>query len=139
MAILREHKAKQSAERLRIGSLWRGSDDSVFTTEFGAQIHPDTPTGLFTRLRPLLGQLPKDQRPTFHSFRHTHATTLLLSGTPPHVVAHRLGHRDANVTLAIYAHLLPGYDVQAAELFDAEMDKPVEGEATDEDQISKSS
>lgn len=35
-----------------------------------------------------------------HWFRHTHATTLLLAGVPPHVVMRRLGHQDVQTTLA---------------------------------------
>ncbi|GAT11006.1 integrase [Mycolicibacterium novocastrense] len=34
--------------------------------------------------------------------RHTHATALLLSGTPPHVVMRRLGHADIQTTLSTY-------------------------------------
>lgn len=54
---------------------------------------------------------------TFHSLRHTHATWLLLNGADPKTVSERLGHSSVAVTLAIYAHVLPGRDAQAAELF----------------------
>lgn len=33
---------------------------------------------------------------------HTHATALLLSGAPPHVVMRRLGHADIQTTLSTY-------------------------------------
>ncbi|WP_436739824.1 tyrosine-type recombinase/integrase [Streptomyces sp. BBFR102] len=36
--------------------------------------------------------LPPDM--TLHWYRHTHATALLLSGVPMHVVSRRLGHAD---------------------------------------------
>lgn len=39
-----------------------------------------------------------------HDFRHRHATTLLDSGVPIHVVSPRLGHATVTVTLDIYAH-----------------------------------
>lgn len=39
---------------------------------------------------------------TPHWLRHTHATTLLLCGTPPHVVMRRLGHADVQTTLSVY-------------------------------------
>jgi len=42
--------------------------------------------------------------------RHLHATALLRDGEPLHVVAQRLGHRDAMVTATVYAHV---YDEQA--------------------------
>lgn len=41
---------------------------------------------------------------------YLHATELLQLGEPLHVVAHRLGDRDAMVTATIYAHI---YDEQA--------------------------
>ncbi len=52
-----------------------------------------------------------------HDLRHLHATTLLSSGTPLHVVAHRLGHRDAMVTATIYAHVTDQQVETASETF----------------------
>jgi site-specific recombinase XerD len=46
------------------------------------------------------GVLPEDWTP--HWLRHTHATALLLSGAPPHVVMRRLGHADIQTTLSTY-------------------------------------
>lgn len=40
-----------------------------------------------------------------HDLRHLHATELLRQGEPLHVVANRLGHRDAMTTATIYAHV----------------------------------
>lgn len=40
-----------------------------------------------------------------HDLRHLHATELLRQGEQLHVVAERLGHRDAMVTATIYAHV----------------------------------
>ena len=39
-----------------------------------------------------------------HSFRHTHATTLIENGATPKGVAGRLGHRDAVITQNLYTH-----------------------------------
>ena len=52
-----------------------------------------------------------------HDARHTHATELLRAGEPLHVVAHRLGHRDAMVTATIYAHVDTEQSVSASETF----------------------
>lgn len=46
------------------------------------------------------GVLPRGWSP--HWLRHTHATALLLSGAPPHVVMRRLGHADIQTTLSTY-------------------------------------
>lgn len=43
-----------------------------------------------------------------HDLRHSHATDLLIAGTPVHVVSERLGHASAIVTLNTYAHVVPG-------------------------------
>lgn len=48
---------------------------------------------------------------TPHWFRHTHATALLLNGTPPHVVMRRLGHAHVQTTLELY-----GWVTEEAEL-----------------------
>ena len=41
-----------------------------------------------------------------HDLRHLHATTLLLSGVPVHVVAARMVHADPAITLRVYAHVI---------------------------------
>lgn len=41
----------------------------------------------------------------FHSLRHTHTTMLLENGAEIKDVQHRLGHKNIQVTLQIYAHL----------------------------------
>lgn len=52
---------------------------------------PDSVYDLVERLRrQLAGQVPREWSP--HWFRHSHATALLLSGVPVHVVSRRLGH-----------------------------------------------
>jgi integrase len=52
-----------------------------------------------------------------HDLRHTHATILLLAGVPVHVVAQRLGHASPTLTLSVYAHVMPGNQRDAADLF----------------------
>jgi integrase len=65
-------------------------------------MRPETVYWLVRRLRrDLAGRVPG--RFTPHWFRHTHATALLLSGVPAHVVARRLGHTDVQTTLNVYA------------------------------------
>jgi integrase len=52
-----------------------------------------------------------------HDLRHIHATTLLLSGVPVHVVAARLGHADPATTLRVYAHMIRTAEAAATEIF----------------------
>jgi integrase len=52
-----------------------------------------------------------------HDLRHTHASLLLSAREPVHVVSQRLGHASAVVTMTVYAHVLPGSQREAADLF----------------------
>jgi len=61
--------------------------------------------------RQLAGQVPADW--TAHWFRHTHATAMLLSGVPPHVVSRRLGHGDVQTTLNLYAWVTEDAELRA--------------------------
>lgn len=110
VAILREHRRRQTEERLAAGSAWTDTG-LVFTNRWGEPLYPDTVTALMTKLINRYNQA--DPSPTralpharLHDLRHLHATTLLLAGVPVHVVAARLGHADPAVTLRVYAHVL---------------------------------
>ena len=110
--ILKSHRKSQFEERLKAGNLWEETG-YLFVTEFGRPIDYGTPTQLFAKRRKSLG-LP-DQR--FHDLRHFHATQLLRAGTPLHVVAQRLGHRDAMVTATTYAHVTSDQEENASITF----------------------
>jgi integrase len=96
----------------------------VFTTGWGEAIYPDTVTSLMAKLihaynQPDQGPHPKNQllHARLHDLRHIHATTLLLSGVPVHVVAARLGHADPAITLRVYAHVIRTAEAAAADIF----------------------
>lgn len=73
---------------------------------------PDSVYDLVDRLRrQLAGRVPDGWSP--HWFRHSHATALLLSGTPVHVVSRRLGHSDVQTTLNTYAHVTDDAEMRA--------------------------
>jgi integrase len=68
------------------------------------------------RFRRALGEdAPPEIR--LHDLRHTHATILLTAREPIHVVGQRLGHASPVVTMTVYAHVLPGSQREAADLF----------------------
>jgi integrase len=50
--------------------------------------------------------VPHGAVPSMHSFRHTMASRALLAGESVDEIAFLLGHRDANVTRAVYVHEL---------------------------------
>jgi integrase len=94
------HRVNQIKERMALGEFWQETG-YVFVQENGLPLYPHTPSDLFKKLLNKAGL-----RPTrLHDQRHLHATELLRLGEPLHVVANRLGHRDAMVTATIYAHL----------------------------------
>ena len=94
------HRKRQLVERLAIGELWYETN-YVFVRENGEPLYVDTPGSIFRKLTKRAGL-----RPTrLHDLRHLHATELLRQGEQLHVVAERLGHRDAMTTATIYAHV----------------------------------
>ncbi|SKX63923.1 transposase [Mycobacteroides abscessus subsp. abscessus] len=58
-----------------------------------------------------LPQLPSAATP--HWFRHSHATALLLAGTPVHVVSRRLGHESVQTTMNTYGHVTEDAELAA--------------------------
>jgi integrase len=54
----------------------------------------------------------------FHVLRHTHASTLLARGRSLRAVSERLGHSSPELTLRVYAHLMPGDGKETARLLD---------------------
>ena len=77
-------------------------------------MRPGTVSIAFSRMRDKLG-LPS--RCTFHTLRHTHATWCLINGLNLKDLAYRMGHADESITLRTYAHLMPGRDEAAPEIF----------------------
>ncbi len=51
----------------------------------------------------------------FHDLRHSHATHLLKQGVHPKVVQERIGHSSPAFTMAVYSHVLPGMQEEAAQ------------------------
>ncbi len=69
-----------------------------------ARWRPESVYDLVDKLRRRLAdRVPRAWTP--HWLRHSHATALLLSGVPVHVVSRRLGHADVQTTLNLYAHV----------------------------------
>jgi len=112
MELLKGHRKRQIQERMALGECWTDTG-YVFVREDGLPIDVHTPTHLFRKLSKQAGLEPI----RLHDLRHLHATELLRLGIPLHVVAHRLGHRDAMVTATIYAHVTDEQVETASETF----------------------
>jgi integrase len=97
---LREHHARQGAERMAAGSRWQDSD-LVFTTLGGTPLEPNDISKRFPKLCAAAGL----RRIRLHDLRHTCASLLLAQGHSPRVVMEILGHSSMDVTMNIYGHV----------------------------------
>jgi integrase len=105
-------EAEHLAERGPTGCRRRGL---VFTDRNGRHLAPETVSQDFRRTV-VAAPVPTLR---LHDLRHLHATLLLQAGVPVKVVSERLGHRSTQVTLEIYAHVLPSMDAEAVHRFSA--------------------
>ncbi len=89
-------------------------DGPVFTRADGQPVHPHALSQAFERLQRAAG-VPAIR---LHDLRHTHATLMLEHGVPLKVVSERLGHSTPAFTMAVYQHVLPGMQRDAANMFE---------------------
>lgn len=116
VAVLRSHKRDRGGLALALAR----DDSPAFGDIQGGVRHPERFTRTFKaalgRCARALGETaPPEIR--LHDLRHTHATLLLAKGAPVKVVSERLGHSSATVTLQVYAHVMPGNQRDAADMF----------------------
>ncbi len=113
VAALREHRARQLEERLRLGPDWQGEQwgNLVFPNETGGPLHGNTALHRFQRLLQRAG-LP---RMRVHDLRHGAASLMAAMGIPPRVAMELLGHSQISTTMNIYAHVAPEYSREAME------------------------
>lgn len=97
--ILKKYQKEQLRQRLLLGSKWEGSQ-RIFTTEYGADMHPDTPTKI-------LEQVIKKhnlKRITFHGLRHTNVTLMISKGIQTQIISRKVGHSSVQTTDRVYSH-----------------------------------
>jgi len=102
--------------RGELGIVLLAGDKFVFGNLSGGMRDPDAITEAFARHIRLAtkGKTFDLPRIRLHDARHSHATALLMAGTPVQVAAERIGD-DAGTMLRVYAHVLPGQQQAAAE------------------------
>ncbi len=91
---LREHK---------LASKWAKPDDLVFANTVGK---PQSLKYLMAGWKAAL-RLAKLQERTFHSLRHTYASTLIRNNVNMKIVSTLCGHSSIMITMDVYGHLLP--------------------------------
>lgn len=122
VAVLKEYRAWQSEQRLKLGELWdlnkqNESDEPryfVFTQWDGKPIYPTTPSNWFRKF------LNRNDLPyvNFHGLRHTSASILIAENVDIQTIAKRLGHTKPTTTTSIYSHFLKKPDEEAAQKFE---------------------
>jgi integrase len=106
---IKSHRAAQNQERLTLGSLW-DDHDLIFPNRSG---RPMSGGNLYHRdWKNLLKRACLPHTFTFHSLRHTFATTLLRQNVNPKIVQEALGHATITQTMDTYSHVMP--DMQDA-------------------------
>ena len=116
--VLREHRTRQSKTRQEMGDLFQDGG-WVFADELG---NPISPKRFYDTVKQY-GRIVGAPRMTVKNLRHFHATLMLRGGENPVIVSKRLGHSKVSITLDIYAHVLPGWQQQAADAFADAMEK----------------
>jgi integrase len=108
---LEEHRRGQAAERLR-SRVWGDDAGLVFLSSRGTPLLRAN-VGRVFRAHCAGAGVTRRPREGLHLLRHTYASHLLAQGRPLTEVAYLLGHATPAITLAIYAHFIPGSGSEA--------------------------
>ena len=111
MQLLRQYRAWQSAERLRLGEYYQ-NQDFVFSQDTGGPMHPDSVTDWLSKFSKR-HSLPHINP---HAFRHSMASLLFYKGMDSVSVSARLGHAQVSTTSNIYAHVMEAADKKNADI-----------------------
>ena len=111
MQLLRQWKAAQAAERLRVGEYCQ-NNELLFTRADGSPMHPDSVTDWLVKFSERHG-LPHCNP---HAFRHTMASMLYFNGVDSVSISQRLGHAQVSTTANIYAHVIEAADQKNADI-----------------------
>ena len=97
--ILKKYKKEQLLKKMKIGTQW-GNSKRVFTTEFGNDMHPDTPTKILEKVINKYNL----KKISFHGLRHTCISLQINSGIQVQIISKRAGHSNITVTHNTYSH-----------------------------------
>lgn len=97
--ILRNFKNEQLENKMKLGTKW-GNSKRVFTTDYGYDMHPDTPSQIFQKIIKKYNL----KRISFHGLRHTSISLQINEGIQTQVISKRAGHSSISVTHNTYSH-----------------------------------
>jgi integrase len=113
VSVLKAAKARQAAERLALGAPYRAGA-YVVSNEIG---DPYSPAVLSRYWRDAV-KAAGVRHIKLHAARNTCATLMHLQGIPVAVIAAWIGHKDASLTLKLYAHSQTDWLTVAADSLD---------------------
>lgn len=114
MKLLREYRAWQSAEIIRLGEYYE-RNGFVFSQENGKPMHPDSVTDWLAKFSKR-HDLPHINP---HAFRHTMASILYFNHADSVSISKRLGHAQVSTTENIYAHIIDEADKSNADILES--------------------
>lgn len=82
-----------------LGFKWQGSK-RIFTTDYGSDIHPDTPSKILDKIINKYGL----KKITFHGLRHTNVILMIDKGIQTQIISRKVGHSSVQTTDRIYSH-----------------------------------
>ena len=113
--LMLQAQKEQQEQDARLLDIPLTADSLVFAHPDGRPRRPDTLTKAFRRYShhaELAGV-------RLHDLRHTHASLLIQLNANPKTISDRLGHASIQITMDVYAHLLPGVQEAAVAGLDA--------------------
>ncbi|MCO4699339.1 site-specific integrase [Streptomyces sp. RO-S4] len=110
VTVLREHRARQEAERAAAGAKWTETG-KVFTTETGGWLHPDVVSKEFKRLVAAAGLPPINLR----DLRHGAAALVKAGGGDIDDASKKLRHSTIVLTADTYMSLFQEYEEDLTE------------------------
>ena len=116
--VMRYYKKLQEQHKVMMAGAYE-DNGIMFADELGRWLNPMRLTRRVKSLGKQIGQ--PDAGP--HNLRHFNGSVSIDAGVNLVVVSERLGHSNPTITLAIYAHALPGKQKQAADDFERVMDE----------------
>ena len=97
--ILKKFKKEQTERKVKLGNKW-GNSKRVFTTDFGFDMHPDTPSQILESVIKKYNL----KRITFHALRHTSVSLMISKGIQVQIISKKAGHSSVQVTDSTYSH-----------------------------------
>ena len=107
--LLKRYKKEQLEKQLKLGSKWVKTN-RVFTTDFGENIHPDTPSKILKKIVKKYNL----KYITFHGLRHTGISHMIERGFQAQIICRKVVHSSVQVTDTYYSHFFEDEFKQAA-------------------------